>query len=792
MKVSLNWLREYLDIDINAEEFAERLTLIGLEVSAVEAAHTGFKDVIVAEVAEVAPHPDADKLRVCKVKAGTGDMLQIVCGAPNVHVGMKAALIKVGGQLPDGTVIKRAKLRGIESQGMLCSARELGLSADAAGLIELPPAAPAGTPLDEYLELDDTLLEVELTPNRGDCLSMLGIARDAGAMLDRELRTPEEVQIKPVIKDTLPVKLAAPEGCGRFLGRVIRGVDAAATTPLWMQERLRRSGIRPISPLVDVTQYVMLELGQPMHAYDLPKIQKGIVVRWAKPGEQVQLLDGREVKLDPDMLVIADHSRPLGLAGLMGGQDSSVQTDTRDVFLECAWFVPDAINGRGRRIALQTDAGYRFERGVDPEGQMRAMQRATQLILEICGGEAGPVDETISQAHLPERPQLTLRRKRLAGLLGLAIPDTDVEQILTRLGMRAERADEGWRVSVPSHRFDIGLEVDLIEEVGRIYGYDRIPVQHYAMPQMMGGSSETQIQPQRLRQVLVSHGYQEAIAYSFVAPALQQLVCGGEPGIALSNPISAEMAEMRMSLWPGLISALQYNTNRQQARVRLFEIGMRFIPQETDIKQENVIAGLSFGSRYPEQWGLPARSGDFADVKNDIEALLSAGGHAGRAKYVPGPHPALHPGQSARVELDGREIGWVGALHPATAERLDIGAGVYLFELAIEPLLAANVPEFAAISRYPAVRRDIALLVDETVPAEALLEVARKAAPDLVRDVVMFDIYRGPGIDSGRKSVALGLILQESSRTLTDMAADAATAQVTARLQQELGATIRE
>ena len=792
MKVSLAWLREFIDLKLGAKPFAERLTLIGLEVSAIEAAHPGFRDVVVAEVKAVTPHPDADKLRVCKVDAGAGSELQIVCGAPNVRAGMKAALIKVGGSLPDGAAIKPAKLRGIESRGMLCSARELGLSADAAGLMELPPDAPVGTALDSYLELDDSVLEIELTPNRGDCLSMLGVARDASAMLDTALRQPAETAVPEKIQDVLPVRVEAAGACPRFLGRVIRGIDPRATTPLWMQERLRRAGIRPISPLVDVTQYVMLELGQPMHAYDLARISDGIVVRWAKQAERLTLLDGREIALDPDMLVIADHGRALGLAGLMGGLDSAVQADTREIFLECAWFAPDAINGRGRRLALQTDAGYRFERGVDPAGQSRAIERATQLILEICGGEAGPVRENVSSGDLPKRATLTLRRARLERLLGMPIPDTEVTAILSRLGMRPEPTDDGWRVTAPSHRFDIEIEEDIVEEVGRIHGYDRIPVQHYAMPQVMGGTSETRLSLRDLRRVLVDRGYHEAITYSFVAPAIQQALSGGEQGLALANPISAELAEMRLSLWPGLITTLQHNLNRQQDRVRIFESGLRFIPQGTDIKQENVVAGLSFGARYPEQWGTQSRAADFADMKSDVEALLAAASRAGQVHYVPAGHPALHPGQSARIELAGEVVGWLGALHPAVAKALDVPAGVQLFELAIKPLLAAKIPQYEPISRYPAIRRDIAVVVPENIPAETLLSVAQEAAQGLVKQVTIFDIYRGPGIDSGRKSVALGLILQDSSRTLTDEAADAAVAQITERLTRELGATIRD
>lgn len=792
MKISLKWLREFVDIGLDARQLAERLTLAGLEVSAIESAHPGFRDVVVAKVSEVKPHPDADKLRICKVNAGEGAPLQIVCGAPNVRAGMKAALIRIGGTLPDGTAIKGAKLRGIESEGMLCSARELGLSSDAGGLMELPADAPIGVLLDAYLELDDSILEVELTPNRGDCLSVLGVARDVSALLDADLHQPDIDAVDARHQSTLPITLDAPEACPRFLGRIIRGIDSRATTPLWMQERLRRAGVRPISPLVDVTQYVMLELGQPMHAYDLGRVNQKIVVRWAKQGEQLMLLDGREITLDPDILVIADAAGALGLAGIMGGEGSAVNSGTRDVMLECAWFAPDAINGRGRRLSLQTDAGYRFERGVDSEGQRRAMERATQLILEICGGEAGPVEEAHSNAHVPKRARVRLRHRRLERLLGMEIAEADVIRILHRLEMSPVAASDGWEVTPPSHRFDIGIEEDLIEEVGRIYGYDRIPEAHFPMPQIMGGTSETRLDAAVLRRVLVARGYHEAITYSFVAPELQRMLSGGASGPVLANPISADLAEMRISLWPGLMGALQYNLNRQQGRVRLFETGMRFVPQSTDIKQENVVAGLSVGSRYPEQWGLPVRDADFADLKNDVEALLAAAGHTRGARYEAAAHPALHPGQSAQILFEDSAIGWLGAIHPGIAKQLDVSPSVYLFELAIQPLLAAKVPQFAPISRYPAIRRDIAVVVSESITAETLVQVTRGAAPELVRQVLLFDIYRGSGIDSGRKSVALGLILQDSSRTLTDEAADAAMAQVIDRLRRELGATIRD
>ncbi|HET7921986.1 MAG TPA: phenylalanine--tRNA ligase subunit beta [Gammaproteobacteria bacterium] len=792
MKVSIEWLREFIDIEVPPDRLAGRLTLAGLEVSAQESAHPGFEGVVTGEVTDVAPHPDADRLRVCKVQAEAGTVLTVVCGAPNVRVGMKAPLMKVGGRLPDGSVIKRTRLRGVESEGMLCSARELGLSVEAGSLLELPTDAPVGMALDEYLRLDDTLLEIELTPNRGDCLGMLGVARDAGAALDVDLRVPDCAAVTASHKETFPVRVDVPEACPVYVGRIIKGIRAEAETPVWMRERLRRAGLRSIHPVVDVTQYVMLELGQPMHAYDLAHLSGGIVVRMANPGESAGLLNGQSYALESDVLVIADHDTAQGLGGIMGGSESNVRDSTADVFLEAAFFAPAAISGRPRRLDLNTDAAYRFERGVDPAGQVRAVERATALILDICGGEPGPVQETVSAGHVPPRGDVALRRTQLERVLGMAVPDATVARILSRLGMAPEVGPDGWRVRAPSHRFDIAIEADLIEEVGRIHGYERIPVRHYPMPQAMGGSSEARLSASRLRRCLVERGYQEAITYSFVAPALQRAVSGGAEGLVLANPISAELSAMRLSLWPGLLDALQYNLNRQQERVKLFEIGMRFIPQANDIKQEKVLSGIAHGTREPEQWGLPAEALDFADLKNDVEALVAASSAAHTLRYVAAEHPALHPGQSARIESAGKPVGWLGALHPALTRELGLNSAPYLFEIMIEPLLDVKIPEFEAISRFPAIRRDLAVLVAEAVTAEQLVGVARAAAPELIRQVKIFDIYRKSGVDSGRKSVALGLILQDSSRTLTDEAADAAIAQVTAQLRQELGATIRD
>lgn len=791
MKVSVNWLKEFIKLPADAAAIAQRLASAGIEVVAITPAIPPFEKVSVARVDSVAPHPSADKLKVCQVDGGVGKKLQVVCGAPNVKAGMKAPLILPGGKLPDGTLIKQAALRGVESQGMLCSARELGLSEEASGLFALPEDAPVGTDLRAYLGGDDELIEIEITPNRGDCLSVLGVARELSALFAKPLEKTTAVHAVATLKDRFPVEVKDLQACPVYGGRVIRGIRKDAVTPLWMRERLRRSGLRSVHPIVDVTQYVMLELGQPMHAYDLKHLDKGIVVRPAKKGESVKLLNGEHYKLAPDVLVIADHAKPQGLAGIMGGGESNVQAGTTDLFLEAAHFVPAAVSGRPRRFGLLTDAAYRFERGVDPTLPARALERATQLILQIAGGEVGPLDV---QEAAPEtlRP-IRLRWARLSGLLGVPVPDAEVVTILTRLGFLITPEKDGWSAVAPRHRFDIEIEEDLIEEVGRVYGYEHIPPVHYPSAQGMDPLPEARVDLRALRRVLVERGYQEVITYSFVDAGLQaRLYPKLAQALTLANPITADMTEMRLGLWPGLLKVLQYNLNRQQERLRIFEAGLRFSVQDNEIKQENTIAGLISGPQFPLQWGEPDRSADFADMRGDLEALLAAGGTGRELRATAQAHPALQPGQSALLSLGGQELGWMGALHPALLKALELPQGALLFELRLEPLLEAKIPAFQPISRFPALRRDLAVVVAEKVSAAELLDKARKAAGELLQEARIFDIYRGKGIDSGRKSVALGLILQDSSRTLTDEDADAAMARVADRLKQDLDATIRD
>ncbi|MCS3903541.1 phenylalanyl-tRNA synthetase beta chain [Methylohalomonas lacus] len=789
MKISLNWLREFVDVPVGADTLAEQLSLIGLEVAAVESVHPGFAGVVVAEVEAVAPHPDADKLRVCQVNAGTGESLQIVCGAGNVTAGMKAPLIQVGGKLPDGTAIKASKLRGVASQGMLCSAVELGLADEADGLWVLPDDAQPGTQLDALLQLDDTVIEIELTPNRGDCASVLGVAREISALFDRPLQNAEPAAVTPVHDDVVPVALAAAADCPRFLGRVVRGIDPQAASPLWLQERLRRAGIRPISVAVDVTQYVMLEYGQPLHAYDLAELHGRITPRRAAVAETLILLDGQSVALDEDFLVIADEQRALGLAGVMGGADSAVADTTADVYLECAWFSPAVISGRGRRLGLQTDASYRFERGVDPQGQRRAIERATRLLIDIAGGQPGPVDESVEPSQLPTAGPVTLRRERLGRLLGLDIPDATVAGILERLGMTVAATATGWTVTPPGYRFDIAIEPDLIEEVIRIHGYDRIEAQHYPLPQVMKREPEQPANLSRPREVLVQRGYQEAITYSFGDADLQTALCG-EPGLALANPITSDMSHMRLSLWPGLLQALGYNRKRQQARIRLFETGLRFFLQDNEIQQESVIAGVAYGGRYPVQWGLESRPLDFADLRNDVEALLALG--SDDWQLHPASHPALHPGQSAGIFIENQMVGMLGALHPGHQKRLDLNRPAWLFEIRLDAIGRETVPKFRELSRYPSVRRDLALLVPTGVTAQAVLDCIGDNVPDVLNKLELFDVYQGEGIDSGQKSLAVGLTFQKSSSTLTDSEVDAHVDRVITALNQAFGAELRE
>jgi phenylalanyl-tRNA synthetase beta chain len=790
MRVNLEWLRDWVELDGNAVEIGADLTTSGLEIDSIERAAAPLEGIVVAHVVTVERHPNADRLSVCSVDDGTGRH-QVVCGAPNVKAGIKAPFARVGAKLPNGKAIGAAELRGVQSNGMLCSAKELELPDDSNGLLLLDADAPVGEALTDYLRLDDAIFEVNVTPNRGDCFSVLGIARELAARRGKDLakRTPAVTAAK--LNDVFPVELRAGAACPRLVGRVLRGLATGAKTPLWMRERLRRAGLRPIQPIVDVTNYVMLELGQPLHAYDFDKLERGIDVRLAKAREALTLLDGRAIELTDDMLVIADGGGPVGLAGVMGGKRTAVGDDTTAVFLEAAFFAPAAIAGRARRIGMHTDASLRFERGVDPAGQRRAIERATELLLEICGGVAGPLTEAERSADLPKRPSVRLRRERLGAVLGLEVAAAEVEQLLGRLEMRIERSNDGWRVTPPSFRFDIAIEEDLIEEVGRMVGYDRIPSTPGSAVERLGLAGETAVGNDRLADLLIARGYTETITYSFIDPALEAAVNPGTEAVELANPIASDMAVLRRSLWPGLMNVARLNLSHQRQRFKLFELGPQFAASPEGVKQTAVLAGLVVGSRNPEHWEGASPNLDFFDVKGDVEALLQLTGRADEFRFETATHPALCPGRTARITLDEHSVDWLGTLHPDLQSRVDKKRAAVVFALQVHAAFAAVVPAFRAYSKFPSIRRDLAIVVDEQVSAEALKTAARTAAGAQLQEVVVFDVYRGKGVDSRRKSIGLGLILQDVSRTLTDEDADQTMRAVMLRLEHELGATIR-
>ncbi len=830
MKFSEKWLREWVNPDISTEELAHQLTMAGLEVDSIEPVAGDFDKVVVGQVLKVEPHPDADKLRVTSVNVGEKEPLNIVCGAANVREGLKVPTALVGAQLPGNLKIKKSKLRGVPSHGMLCSAKELGLVETAEGLMELPDDAPVGESIRDYLQLDDVTIELGLTPNRGDCLSLAGIAREVGVLNRLIPSGPNIAECKATVPDTLAVKLKAGKACPRYVGRILRGIDPTAKTPLWMQERLRRCGIRSLGPVVDVTNYVLLELGQPMHAFDLAKLQGGIQVRYAKQDESLTLLDGQTIELDAETLVIADDRSPVALAGIMGGEGSAVGDETVDIFLESAWFNPQAIAGKARSYGLHTDSSHRFERGVDPALQRSALERASTLLLAICGGQAGKTVEEQLADKLPVRAPVMLRRERIGRVLGAEIEDATVTDILQRLGMDvsplpnpplegegmapgtgqivplpsgrglgggdsspADSVIYGWQITPPSFRFDINLEVDLIEELGRIHGYDALPPSRPLVRMTMGERSETRLTAGHYKRLLVDLGYQEAITYSFVDPGLQQLLDPQGQALMLTNPLSSDMAAMRTSLWPGLLQTALYNLNRQQDRLLLFEQGLRFVLQDSDLKQEPVLAGLVSGPLQPLQWGSAARQVDFFDIKGHVEQLLTQTGKIDQFRFVPDDSdPALHPGQAAAIWLEEQRVGRVGALHPALQQKLDISQRLYLFEIRMAALATRRLPAFAALSKYPSIRRDIAIVLDEVISAQKVKDCIQKAASDKLKNIELFDVYVGEGIDSGRKSLALGLTLQDLSRTLKDSDVESEISHILAVLNREFGATLRE
>jgi len=812
MKFSESWLREWVNPTISSDELAHQITMAGLEVDGVEPVAGEFSAVIIGEVVECGPHPDADKLQITKISLGDyssstvekGELVDIVCGAKNCRLGLKVAVATVGAILPGDFKIKKAKLRGVPSHGMLCSESEIGLSDSSDGIMELSQDAPIGMCVREYLDLNDLTIDVDLTANRGDCLGLKGLAREVGVLNSLPIVEPEITAVVPSIDDIREITLSAPEACPRYLGRVIKNINVKAQTPLWMVEKLRRCGTRSIDPVVDVTNYVLLEQGHPMHAFDLAKLDSGINVRYAVKDEKLVLLDGNEVTLSTETLVIADgdtkgNGKALAMAGIFGGQESGVGLETTDIFLESAFFAPLAILGKARQYGLHTDSSHRYERGIDPELQRDAMERATSLLLEIVGGEAGPIVEASSEVHLPKTKTVTLRREKLDTRIGHFINDETVNEILTRLGFDVSFINDDkarvWTVVVPAYRFDISIEVDLIEEVARIFGYNNIPNVSPKATLAMRDQKEKNIDITRLRNTMVNLGYQEAITYSFVDPKVQALIHPEQAVMTLPHPISSEMSVMRLSMWTGLLQSVVYNQNRQQSRVRLFETGLRFVPDENaenGVRQEQMFAGVISGQRNDEHWDMDKASTDFYDIKYDVEALLALTADANAYEFSKGEIAALHPGQTAAIYKNGALVGYVGTLHPELERKLGLNGRTLIFELLLSEISTQNIPQARDISRFPANRRDIAVIVEEDVSAKKVLQLIEKVGGNYLIDLNLFDVYQGNGIESGFKSLAIAMTLQDNEKTLEDKDINEVVDRVVDTLKSELNASLRD
>ena len=795
MKFNESWLREWVNPAISTEQLCDQITMLGLEVDGVEPVAGSFTGVVIGEVVECAQHPDADKLRVTKVNVGGDRLLDIVCGAPNCRLGLKVACATEGAVLPGDFKIKKTKLRGQPSEGMLCSFSELGIKEDHSGIIELPADAPIGTDFRQYLNLNDVAIEISLTPNRADCLSIAGIAREVGVINRAAVKAPAIEAVPASIADKVAVELQAPEACPRYLARVVKNVNVKATSPLWLQEKLRRCGIRSIDPIVDITNLSLLELGQPMHAFDVAKIDGAIQVRMAKADEELVLLDGTTAKLQPNTLVIADSKGALAMAGIFGGKASGVNEETKDVVLEAAFFAPLAITGRARQYGLHTDASHRFERGVDPELTCQAMERATALLLEICGGEAGEIVEAVAKEHLPTRQTVSLRRSKLDAVIGYHIEDEIVTDILTRLGLNVTFENDTWTAVAPSWRFDIEIEEDLIEEVARIYGYNNIPNNSPLAHLKMKGTPEKLLEAIRVRTALVDSDYQEVITYSFVDPKVQQLLHPDQEALILPNPISSEMSAMRVSLLTGLLETIAYNQNRQQNRVRIFEAGLRFIPDanaELGVRQEPVFAAAIVGDKRAIHWENKTEAVDFFDLKGDLERVLSLTAVRQDLQFVAKPFPALHPGQSAAIMLDGKEIGFIGTVHPSIVQKLGIKGKPVVFELLASAISERPVPAAKEISKFPANNRDIAVVVDETVAAGEVLETCRKAGGAKLVGVNLFDVYQGTNLSEGKKSLAISLTIQDTEKTLEEDEITAVMQAVLVALAERFNAVLRD
>lgn len=791
MQFSESWLRSLCNPALSTDELCHLLTMAGLEVEENDPVAADFSHVVVAQVVSVEKHPDADKLKLCSVNIGADAPLQIVCGAPNVAAGMKVPCALVGAKLP-GIEIKKAKVRGIESFGMLCSARELGLSDDHGGLLPLAEDAEVGTDIRAYLDLDDHKITIKLTPNRADCLSLLGIARELSALTGAPLAAPVIAPVAPTITDTRAVMLDAPESCSRYCGRIIRGVNAKAPTPEWMKRRIERSGIRSISFLVDVTNYVMLELGQPLHAFDDAELSGAVHVRLPRAGEQLLLLNEQTVTPSPTTALIADDLKPLAMAGIMGGEHSGIGNTTQDLFLESAFFPPTAIAGKARAFGFTSDASHRYERGVDFELQRAAIERATRLILDICGGNPGPVVETVAPEHLPTRQPVALRTLRAAKVLGVALPEGQIETMLKGLGLQVEKTADGFRVTPPSFRFDIEIEEDLIEELARIHGYDNIPSAPPTARMAMMPAVETCRGPMVLRRQLAGLGYHELVNFSFVEAAWESDFAANAKPITLANPIASQMSVMRSTLIGGLVGALIANRKRQADRVRVFEIGRCFLSNDTEqpvkgFHQPMRLAALAAGPATPEQWGLPTRNADFFDLKADVESLLGAL----RPEFSRCEHPALHPGRCAAILVNGRQVGVLGEIHPRWVQKYELGTAPIVFELELDVLTTVVLPSYQELSRFPAVVRDLALVVDQGQALQTLLDSLKNAAPSVVRDIRLFDVYQGKGLAENQKSLAFRIVMQDTQRTLEDAEVEAAIAALLATATRDFNARLR-
>jgi phenylalanyl-tRNA synthetase beta chain len=795
MKFSESWLREWINPEISSETLADQLTMAGLEVDDVEKVAGDFTGVVVGKVVECMQHPNADKLRVTKVDIGKAELLDIVCGAPNCRKGLMVACATVGAVLPGDFKIKPAKLRGEPSEGMLCSYSELGISDEHNGIIELPDNAPLGQDIREYLNLNDVMIDISVTPNRADCFGIIGVARDISAVNNVPMKELQVDSMPATITDTLSIQIDAPQAAPRYLGRVIKNINVNAATPLWMKEKLRRGGIRSIDAVVDITNYVLLELGHPMHAFDLTQIEKGIVVRYASNDEKLVLLNGNEVNLNDKTLVIADHQKVLALAGIMGGEKSAVTQTTKDVFLESAFFSPLAITGKAREYGLHTEASHRYERGVDPSLQFIAMERASQLLIDICGGEVGPIIEVTQQSELPKQAIIRLRRNRIDRIIGYAIETQKITDILIRLGCEVEYNGNVWTVKSPSWRFDLQIEEDLVEEIARIYGYNNIPNANLKIESVMKPKPESQISLRRIKDLLVDRGYQEAVTYSFVDPKIQHILHPEQQEITLPNPISSEMSVMRLSLWSGLLDAVLYNQNRQQSRVRLFETGLRFIPDEKDelgVRQELMLSGIITGSLYEEHWQLPKRNVDFYDLKGDIESIFSLLGCADKVQFKKAQLPALHPGQSATIYLNDELLGYLGVLHPEIEKKLSLNSKTLVFEINLAKINSKTVPVAQDLSKYPSNKRDIAIVVSNTIPVADIISECKRAGGEQLIKVNLFDVYQGENIKENQKSLAISLILQDKSRTLEEEDITNIVSKCVTALQNRFKALLRE